>query len=779
MRSLANDKNKVYSKMKKLCGQKTSSKPFKIITPVGTYSGEDVLEGFTADAEHLGRDRGEPDVYDNEFYRLCKLDNSFIFDFKGEDRVVIPDMTMSQLEEILSRKMKRGKSCDIYHLTVEHLQNCGPLAKLSILNLINSIIHEIYYLSCSQLKSGLGIPVHKGKNKPLNKSEMYRRITVTPLIGSILDRYVDPQTETIFRPTQSPDQLGFTQGISYLMAAVQRGECQRWAIDNKLTCFGVSLDGEAAFPSVDRAIQVRELYSAGERGDYLQYSRNTYRNTKAQFKMDNKLSRSFEELTGNRQGHVKAAGHFKAYINPCLVMLNRAELGFHIGPIPVNSVCCADDTYVLADRPSGLQSAMNIVSHYARRYRVIFNASKTKIVVTGSKQDMKYYHDISPWTLNGGKVNVVTDNEHLGLTVSGLDEEQKNVDKNIAQCRNSLFGLLGPALSYRCKLSPLAQLHLWKVYSLPVLRSGLSALPIRPTLMESLSIFNNKILRGFLKLSNSSPVPGLYFLTGELPIAGRLHIDLLCLFYTILSNPQTKIFTIVKYILMMTGGESTTWSQHVRLLCRQYQLPDPLQLVQNNILPTKLNWKTLVTIKVTVYHEAELRLKAVRNSNLQYLNVQLLGLSGLPHPALHHIQETREAMKLRAHIKLLSGDFLTYEKLANQRGSSPHCRLCPSPVESVQHVLTECRATASIRERLHPELLNLVHDLQPASRLLDININKQILTQFLLDPTSLNLDNEYRITPQHPRLYEIFRISRDWCYATTNSRSKQLKNLKD
>ena len=88
----------------------------------------------------------------------------------------------------------------------------------------------------------------------INQAESYRRITVTPIIGSIIDRYIDPQTEKIFRPAQSSDQLGFTQAISYLMASVQRGECQRWAVDRKITCFGVSLDGEAAFPSVDRNI---------------------------------------------------------------------------------------------------------------------------------------------------------------------------------------------------------------------------------------------------------------------------------------------------------------------------------------------------------------------------------------------------------------------------------------------------------------------------------------------------------------------------------------------
>ena len=235
-------------------------------------------------------------------------------------------MSLAQLEDIIFKKMKRGKACDIYQLTVEHIQNCGPQAKIAILNLLNSILSQIYYLTCSQLKTGLGTALHKGKGKPVDRSESYRRITVTPHIGSILDRYIDPLTERIFRQVQSPDQLGFTEGISYLMAAVQRGECQRWAVDTKTTCYGVSLDGEAAFPSIDREIQVRELYTVGERDDFLCYSRNTYCNTTAQFKLDGKLSRSFEEHTGNRQGHVKAAGHFKAYINPCLDALNNAEL---------------------------------------------------------------------------------------------------------------------------------------------------------------------------------------------------------------------------------------------------------------------------------------------------------------------------------------------------------------------------------------------------------------------------------------------------------------------
>ena len=101
--------------------------------------------------------------------------------------------------------------------------------------------------------------------------------------------------ENIFLSVQSPDQFGFTRGMSYLLGAVVRGECQRYAIDTKQTCFGVSFDGKAAFPSVDRDIQVRELYSSGERGQILQYSNNTYQNTLSQFKQAGMLGREFRE----------------------------------------------------------------------------------------------------------------------------------------------------------------------------------------------------------------------------------------------------------------------------------------------------------------------------------------------------------------------------------------------------------------------------------------------------------------------------------------------------
>ena len=56
---------------------------------------------------------------------------------------------------------------------------------------------------------------------------------------------------------------------------------------------------------MEREIQVRELYSVGERGDILEYSRNTYENTECYLKHEGLLGRKISEYKGNRQGHYK------------------------------------------------------------------------------------------------------------------------------------------------------------------------------------------------------------------------------------------------------------------------------------------------------------------------------------------------------------------------------------------------------------------------------------------------------------------------------------------
>ena len=93
---------------------------------------------------------------------------------------------------------------------------------------------------------------------------------------------------------------------------------------------------------------------------------------------------------------------------------------------------------------------------------------------SGPKHDMQFYKDNNIWQLYGEKLEVAEDNDHLGLVVSGFQEELKNIDKNIKSARDSLFSFLGNVFAYKCKLSQAVQYHTWSVFIKPVLRSILT-----------------------------------------------------------------------------------------------------------------------------------------------------------------------------------------------------------------------------------------------------------------------------------------------------------------
>ena len=161
---------------------------------------------------------------------------------------------------------------------------------------------------------------------------------------------------------------------------------------------------------------------------------------------------------------------------------------------------------------------------------------------------------------------------------------------------------------------------------------------------------------------------------------------------------------------------------------------------------------------------------------MKYLNVQIFGLSGAPHPVRLNINTSQDALKLRHHLKFLCGDYLTSERLSLDQGLSPHCKLCLAPVETIEHVLTLCRGTRAIVERLLSELLNTVLEVQPNCAILN-NPTQPYLTQFILDCTSLNLPDSYRVPAHNPNVTRIMEISCDWCHAISKERARQLKQL--
>ena len=230
-----------------------------------------------------------------------------------------------------------------------------------------------------------------------------------------------------------------------------------------------------------------------------------------------------------------------------------------------------------------------------------------------------------------------------------------------------------------------------KISSYPELT--VSTFVLRKNTLEPISIFQRKSLRSILKLSKTAANCALFFLCGELPIEGKLHRDVFSLLYSIWSNPDTKIYQVVKYLMSNSCDNSGTWSVFVKQLSRMYSMEDPVKCLEQDP-PLKSQFKEHVITKITAFHESELRELAKGNSCMEYLNVSVTGLRGRHHPAISGLITTEDVKLSRSHIKMLSGDFFTYQKKSTQSGGSPHCRVCgdPSENETIFHILITCSA---------------------------------------------------------------------------------------
>ena len=207
--------------------------------------------------------------------------------------------------------------------------------------------------------------------------------------------------------------------------------------------------------------------------------------------------------------------------------------------------------------------------------------------------------------------------------------------------------------------------------------------------------------------------------------------------------------------------------------------PSPLQLLEKETPWAKSKWTCLVKTRITVYFEKKMRAECQRNSSMSLLNVQLLGLSAHPHLALQNIFTTRDVKKMRLHLKFLTGDYPHGERLSkNNPNISSACKLCDSPVDSTTHVLVSCRATAECRQRILPELLNTVAAVQPTTKI-PVNPSASLLTQLIVDCTSINLQNSVRVPSNNPRVSEIFDVARDWCFAIHNERTRLINEAKN
>ena len=148
--------------------------------------------------------------YDDEFQKHIKLKHLLLSS-------IPPDATKpcepADKQSICNtiKKLNNNKAADITGLSAEHLKHSHPIISDLLTCITNRILIEGQipdYLKC-----GVITPVVK-KNKNIKRPDSYRRITVTPIIGKVIEKEILKLTEDTNLKDKNQLQFGFTKGVS-------------------------------------------------------------------------------------------------------------------------------------------------------------------------------------------------------------------------------------------------------------------------------------------------------------------------------------------------------------------------------------------------------------------------------------------------------------------------------------------------------------------------------------------------------------------------------------
>ncbi|CAC5398746.1 unnamed protein product [Mytilus coruscus] len=145
------------------------------------------------------------------------------------------------------KSLNKGKSADIYGITVEHLIYAGEKLEQLLLRLINLVFKH----GCIPdiLKKGLLTPVFKNKGDRCHAAN-YRGITVLPVVYKIVKAIIRDRIQPRVLQDQNPTPRGFTAKSSTLNTALVMEEVYRENVDSNQEFELVLLDVKSAFDVV-------------------------------------------------------------------------------------------------------------------------------------------------------------------------------------------------------------------------------------------------------------------------------------------------------------------------------------------------------------------------------------------------------------------------------------------------------------------------------------------------------------------------------------------------
>ena len=180
----------------------------------------------------------------------------------------------------------------------------------------------------------------------------------------------------------------------------------------KQQTFACFVDAKKAFDGLNRSCLLFKLKTLGIHGKFLDSIESLYENVSCSVKVNSSLTEWFQVTQGVKQGCVLSPTLFSIYVNDLVKELNAVNCGIEIDGKLISALLYADDIVLLAPDENKLQSLLNVLSNWCRKWRLVINKEKTKIVHFRNPRVNR-----CTYNFNCGKLNIAYSSEYKYLGI--------------------------------------------------------------------------------------------------------------------------------------------------------------------------------------------------------------------------------------------------------------------------------------------------------------------------------------------------------------------------
>ena len=442
------DKNYFWRLIKKeKSGDRSSFTAIKNAGGKAVYKLEQVLDVWADHFDKLSTpkqsadyDKLHYDMVNNEVARLLRSDSTdnFTKDFFNEDEV----------RKCIS-KLNAKKSPGYDGITKEHLVPAGEMLP-KILTLIFKWIFIIEYIPVN-FRTGVQVPLHKGKNTSILDTNNFRGITLLSTFNKVFEMLIWTRMKEWWYGNEiiSTLQGACRPGFSCVHTALLMQETISEQIERHKKVYVAYFDVSKAFDGIWINGLFYRLFRLGIQGKTWRLLYKCYINFNARVRIHNRMSRSYGMQCGIHQGGYLSLMKYIAFIDSLITELETSKLCCSISGFNTTPLGYADDMATATISKISMDGVFNIAHLHSRKWRYDFNAKKCAVVVYGeSEKENKTNMKHRVYRLGKEIVRERDEYEHLGLmTFNKKDCSERTYDK-VGKGRRALSAASGIGLKH-------------------------------------------------------------------------------------------------------------------------------------------------------------------------------------------------------------------------------------------------------------------------------------------------------------------------------------------